>query len=211
MRASNPHLKSRFTKFAGRKARGGIHVPMPSIARLTLMMNQLEVFGQIRSLIFDVDGVFTDNTVQAQPDGELLRTFNIRDGLAVKLGVRAGLRFFAITGGQSQGVEKRLKGLGFEDVQQGIQDKLAAFESLVETHSLDEAQILYMGDDLPDYPVMRRVGLPACPRDACREVLSISQYVSPHPGGHGCVREIVERLLRIQGKWPLMGEPEESR
>jgi len=174
------------------------------------MMNQLDVFGQIQALIFDVDGVFTDNTVLVQSDGELTRSFHIRDGLAVKLGVRAGLRFFAITGGQSEGTVKRLESLGFEEVRQGVQDKLAVYEELVESHRLDEGRLLYMGDDLPDYPVMRRVALPVCPRDASREVLRISQYVSAYPGGRGCVRDVVERLLRIQQKWPLLEEPDES-
>lgn len=174
------------------------------------MYNPLEKFKEIEVVISDVDGVFTNNQMLVTETGEFLRTFHVKDGLAVKKANQAGIRFFAITGGSSQGVKVRLDGLGFEEVHLGISDKLALYESIIEKHGLDEGKILYLGDDLPDYPVMRRVGMPVCPQDAVPEVLEVAQYVSPKPGGEGCIRDVLEKMLRIQGKWPLLGNSEPS-
>ena len=171
---------------------------------ISAMINQLEKFKEIHTLFLDVDGVLTDNRVLAAEDGTLLRSFHIRDGLAIKLGVRAGLRFFAITGGHSQGVLRRLENLGFTEIRQNVQDKLQVYEELISSYKLEEGGILYMGDDIPDYPVMRRVGMPVCPQDAVREVLDLALYVSPLKGGEGCVRDVIEKLLHIQRKWPRM-------
>lgn len=165
-------------------------------------MNPLEKFHEINCLIFDVDGVFTDGRVLVTESGAHLRQFHTRDGLAIKLAARAGLKCIAISGGQSEGVRIRLGNLGFEQVVLGVDDKMEVYEHLVESLQLDEGAILYMGDDLPDYPVMRRVGLPVCPRNAAPEVLELAQFVSSRDGGDGCVREVVEKLLRIQDKWP---------
>lgn len=164
-------------------------------------MNYLEAFRQIRTFIFDVDGVLTNNLVLILEDGKLLRQMNIRDGYAIKRAVQTGFRVCVITGGKSEGVRERLQALGVTDIYLGRQEKLEAYEELVEAYTLKEEEILYMGDDVPDYPVMRKVGLPTCPADAAPEVLAIARYVSGYRGGEGCVRDVIEKVLRLQGKW----------
>ncbi len=164
-------------------------------------MNPLEKFREIETFIFDVDGVLTNNQVLVLEEGKLLRQMSIRDGFALKMAVQQGYRVCVISGGRSEGVRQRLLSLGLQDVYLGHSDKRDAFEEIIETYELDEGKILYMGDDLPDYPLMRRVGLPACPADAVPEVLEIAQYVSPLPGGSGCARDVIEKVLRLQGNW----------
>ncbi len=168
------------------------------------MYNPLEKFKEIDTVICDVDGVLTNNQVLTTEEGELLRSFNVKDGYAIKKAIEAGIRFFAITGGRSQGVKIRLDQLGFTEVHLGISNKLLTYEKLVEQYRLDEGRIMYLGDDVPDYKVMRRVGLPACPKDAAHEVLDIALYISPLRGGAGFARDVIEKLLRIQEKWPQM-------
>ena len=169
-------------------------------------MNNLEIFGTIHTFIFDVDGVFTNSQVLVMQDGQLLRQMNIRDGYAVKRAVQEGYRVVIISGGKSEGVRIRLQNLGVPDVYIGIQDKLDTYEEVVHMYDLDEGGILYMGDDLPDYDVMRRVGLPTCPANAAYEIKAIAQYISPLDGGDGCVRDVIEKVLRLNGKW----EPEDE-
>ncbi len=169
-------------------------------------MNHLERFRAIHTFIFDVDGVLTDSSVLILEDGKLLRRMSIRDGYAIKRAVQEGYRVCAITGGKSDGVRSRLFNLGVSDIYLGAEDKLEAYGEILELYELDEDGILYMGDDVPDYPVMRKVGLPACPADAAPEVLKIAQYVSPYRGGEGCVRDVIEKVLRLQGKWSPMVE-----
>lgn len=164
-------------------------------------MNQLEPFQHIHTFIFDVDGVLTNNEVLVTEDGRLLRQMNVRDGLAIKMAVKAGYRVCVITGGKSEGVKTRLEGLGVQDIYLDKQDKLEAYNEFVSIYDLDPEAILYMGDDLPDYPVMRRVGLPTCPRDACSEIIEIAKYISPQNGGDGCARDVIEKVMRLQGKW----------
>ncbi len=164
-------------------------------------MNQLEKFKDIHTFIFDVDGVMTDSDVLITESGELLRKMNIRDGYAMKRAIRDGYRIGIITGGSSEGVRKRLEALGITDIYVGRFEKMEAFEEFVSKHDLDPDGILYMGDDVPDYPVMRRVGLPTCPSDAIPEILEFSAYISPYKGGAGCVRDVIEKVMRLQGKW----------
>ena len=164
-------------------------------------MNHLEKFRNIHTFIFDVDGVLTDCTILVTEDGNLLRTMNMRDGFAIKRAAQAGYRICIITGGTSEGVRLRLEGLGASDIYTGRQEKLETYIELVDKYELDEEGILYMGDDLPDYPVMRRVGLPACPADAAPEILSIAKYIAAARGGRGCVREVIEKVMRLQGQW----------
>jgi 3-deoxy-D-manno-octulosonate 8-phosphate phosphatase (KDO 8-P phosphatase) len=165
-------------------------------------MNQLEQFRQIKAFVFDVDGVLTNNEVLILEDGKLLRKMSIRDGYAIKRAVQEGYRICVITGGNSEGVRERLQDLGVTDIYMDRQDKMEAYEDFIDLHELDEGTVLYMGDDIPDYPVMRKVGLPACPVNAAPEVLQIAQYVSPYQGGEGCARDVIEKVLRLQGKWP---------
>ena len=143
----------------------------------------------------------TDSRLRIQEDGTLLRTMNVRDGYAIKRAVQAGLRVAIITGGKSQGVTIRLQNLGVEHVYHSIQNKLETYQRFVEENKIDERRILYMGDDLPDFEVMMKVGLPCCPRDAAHEIVEIAQYVSPYDGGDGCVRDVIEKILRLQDKW----------
>lgn len=166
------------------------------------MINLLEPFGFIKTFIFDVDGVFTDSRLTIMEDGSMIRVMNVRDGLAVKMALKAGYRVIIITGGSSLGVVKRLKGLGVKDVFWGIQDKLAIYKEVISKYQLKEDQILYMGDDLPDIPVMRLIGLPTCPADAAQEVIKIAQFISPFGGGAGCVRDVIEKVMKVQGTWP---------
>jgi len=164
-------------------------------------MNQLEKFGEVDTFIFDVDGVFTDSSVLILEDGKLLRKMSTRDGYAVKAALAAGYRVCVITGGKSEGVRHRLANLGVRDIYTGISDKLEVYEEYIGTYELAEERILYMGDDLPDYEVMRRVGFPVCPADAAPEIKRLALYISSETGGNGCVRDVIERTLKISGKW----------
>jgi 3-deoxy-D-manno-octulosonate 8-phosphate phosphatase (KDO 8-P phosphatase) len=168
-------------------------------------MNHLELFSSIHTFIFDVDGVMTNNEVTVTENGELLRNMNVRDGLGMKLAIERGFRVAVITGGRSEGVKKRLEALGITDIYSGVSEKIEAFEHFIKAYDLDAVGILYMGDDLPDYPVMRRVGLAACPKNAAPELFPISNYISPYNGGEGCVRDVIEKVLRLQGKWGVEG------
>jgi 3-deoxy-D-manno-octulosonate 8-phosphate phosphatase (KDO 8-P phosphatase) len=164
-------------------------------------VNTLEQFQDIQTFVFDVDGVMTNSDILVLEDGKLLRKMSIRDGYALKYAVQQGYRVAVISGGKSEGVRERLFNLGINDLYTGIDRKIDAYEEFIELYELDEAGILYMGDDLPDYEVMRRVGLPACPADAAPEIRKIAQYVSPRNGGEGCVRDVIEKVLRIRGDW----------
>ncbi|MFN7116224.1 MAG: KdsC family phosphatase [Saprospiraceae bacterium] len=164
-------------------------------------MNQLEKFRDVHTFIFDVDGVMTDNQILITEAGELLRKMNVRDGYAIKKAVQEGFRVCIITGGSSEGVRKRLEGLGVVDIYAGRQQKMEAFEAFVLKYDLDLHGILYMGDDFPDRAVMRRVGVPTCPSDAIPEILEFVDYISPFKGGDGCVRDVIEKVLKLQDKW----------
>ena len=164
-------------------------------------MNHLEIFSTIHTFIFDVDGVMTNNEVIITESGELLRKMNVRDGLAIKMAIEKGFKIAVITGGRSEGVKKRLQALGIQDIYSGVSEKIVAFDEFITAYDLDAGGILYMGDDLPDYPVLRRVGLATCPKNAAPELFPIVNYVSPYNGGEGCVRDVIEQVMRLQGKW----------
>ena len=164
-------------------------------------MAYLELFKQVKAFVFDVDGIFTNNEVIVTEEGALLRKMHIRDGYAIKAAVRAGYPIAIITGGKSEGVKKRFADLGVKDIYLGKTDKMDAFDEFAHLYDLDPNEILYMGDDLPDYPVMRRVGCPVCPADAAQELFPIAVYVSPYAGGQGCVRDVVQQVMALQGKW----------
>lgn len=167
-----------------------------------LNASPLEAFSQVRTFLFDVDGVLTDGSVLVTDDGALLRRMSTRDGFAMKLCIRLGYPIVIITGGTSSGVERRLRLLGVETIFSGISDKVSAFDGYLADSGKNPQEILYMGDDMPDWDVMQRVGFAACPQDADPAIQTISHYVSPYRGGQGCVRDIIEKTLRIQGKWP---------
>ncbi|OWY20015.1 3-deoxy-D-manno-octulosonate 8-phosphate phosphatase [Sphingobacteriales bacterium UPWRP_1] len=164
-------------------------------------MDILTAFANINTLIFDVDGVLTNGNVLITEQGHLLRAMNVRDGYAIRHALQAGLHIAIITGGNSDGVTKRLQMLGITDIYANVRHKPDAFEELVLTYNLNKNQILYMGDDLPDWEVMRQVAMPVCPADAVPEIKSISKYISPYTGGNGCVRDVIEKTLKLKGLW----------
>lgn len=162
-----------------------------------------EYLNHITTFIFDVDGVLTDSNVLVTTTGELLRTMNIKDGFALKFAVSAGYNIAIISAGTNDGVKLRLEGLGIKDVYLGAHDKLSQFKAYLKSNNIKEENILYMGDDIADYPVMKIVGLPSCPQDAVPEIKSISKYISHKEGGKGAVRDVIEQVLKVQGKWAL--------
>ena len=160
-----------------------------------------QLLPNITTLIFDVDGVLTNGLVTIMPDGQLVRNMNIKDGYALKTAVDKGLNVCIISGGKNEGVRTRLANLGIKDIYLGAHDKIKQYNELVEKYNLKPENVLYMGDDVPDFPVMKLVGLPCCPNDAAREIQQVSKYISDKKGGEGCVRDIIEQILRVQGKW----------
>jgi 3-deoxy-D-manno-octulosonate 8-phosphate phosphatase (KDO 8-P phosphatase) len=160
-----------------------------------------ELMPQISTFIFDVDGVLTDGTVTVFENGELVRQMNIKDGYALKTAVDAGFKVCIISGGSNEGVRTRLSKLGLTDIYLGAHNKIEQYEEILTKYNLDAKNVLYMGDDIPDYPVMKLVGLPCCPKDAAQEIQNVSKYVSQKNGGKGCARDVIEQVLKVQGKW----------
>ena len=155
----------------------------------------------VKAFIFDVDGVLTDGSVTLMPDGEQVRVMNIRDGYALQLAVKKGYKIGVISGGKSELVRKRLNGLGIFDVYLGAQFKTDPYNEFIATHELKPEEILYMGDDLPDYEVMKQIGVPTCPNDSAQEIKDISIYISHKNGGKGAVRDVIEQVMRVQNNW----------
>lgn len=164
-------------------------------------MNYLERFKDIQTFIFDVDGVLTNSEIIVLESGKLLRKMNIRDGYAIKHALKNGYQIVIITGGKSEGVVTRLNNLGVKEIYSGVNNKIERYEELIYTYKLNPLNILYMGDDFPDIEVMHKVGIAACPKDAAHEVIEIADYISPIDGGKGCVRDVIEKVMRLHGKW----------
>ncbi|WP_115879293.1 KdsC family phosphatase [Lutibacter oceani] len=160
-----------------------------------------EIMPQITTFMFDVDGVLTNGNITITTTGELLRVMNIKDGYALKTAINQGFKVCVISGGSNEGVRVRLKNLGVTDIYLGTHNKMEQFEEYVAENNLNPENILFMGDDIPDYQVMKKVGLPACPKDAVSEIQNISLYISQKKGGLGCVRDVIEQVLKVQGKW----------
>ena len=156
---------------------------------------------KIKAVVFDVDGVLSCETIGLHPSGEPMRSVNIKDGYALQFAVKCGLIVSIITGGKTEAVRKRYEGLGLTDVYLGASVKVKEYEHLKEKYGLADDEILYMGDDIPDYEVMKQCGCPCCPADAAPEIKGISVYISHHKGGMGCGRDVLEQVLRAQGKW----------
>ena len=156
---------------------------------------------KIKALAFDVDGVLSAETITMDANGVPLRTVNIKDGYAIQLAVKMGLNIAIITGAKVDAVRVRYQGLGVPDVHLGCSVKMPVYESFLQKYGLTDEEVLYMGDDIPDLEVMRRCGCPCCPADAAPEVISASIYISHLRGGYGCGRDVVEQVLRAQGKW----------
>ncbi len=156
---------------------------------------------KVKAFVFDVDGVFTNGAVMLHPGGEFIRMMNIKDGFAIQHAVKMGYPTGIITGGYSKMVRKRFQALGVKDIYMKCSSKMEAYENFLRKHSLKNEDILYMGDDLPDYGIMKIAGFPCCPSDAALEITELSLYISHRKGGEGCVRDIIEQVLRLQGKW----------
>jgi len=162
-----------------------------------------EIMPQITTFIFDVDGVLTDGKVTVFPDGELIRSMNVKDGYAMKTAIDKGYNVCIISGGTNEAVKIRLRGLGITDIYLGAHHKVEQLDEYLDIYNIKPEHVLYMGDDIPDYPVMKLVGLPTCPKDAVPEIQDIARYISQKKGGKGCVRDVIEQVLKVQDKWNL--------
>jgi 3-deoxy-D-manno-octulosonate 8-phosphate phosphatase (KDO 8-P phosphatase) len=160
------------------------------------------LLNSINTFLFDVDGVLTDGSVILH-SGEVIRTMSSKDSYAIQYAAKLGYQIFVITGGNSEEVKKRLENLGIKEVVLNSANKVEVFNELQVKYILDEKKCMYMGDDIPDYALMKFIGLAAAPQDAVPEIKQISDYVSPFGGGKGCVRDIIEQTLKVQGKWML--------
>jgi len=163
--------------------------------------NYKELLKDITTFVFDVDGVLTDGSIFINPDGEMLRSMNVKDGYALKTALLKGYNICIITGGTNEGVRDRLKGLGITDIYLGAHHKQEPLDEYLDIYDIDAKNALYMGDDLPDIPPMQMVALATCPQNAAAEVKAISDYVSHKNGGEGCVRDIIEQVLKVRGDW----------
>ena len=166
-------------------------------------MSVLEKFKSIRTFVFYVDGVMTDGNVIVFETGEQVRRMNTRDGYSLQLAVKKGYRVVVISGGSSEGVRQRLLYLGIQDIFLQVHDKIKVLEEYAKEHGLNEKDMLYMGDDIPDLPAMRHVGLACAPADAAPEIRHIAAYISSFNGGQGCVRDVIEKVLKLNGHWDI--------
>ena len=157
--------------------------------------------SQIKAIIFDVDGVLSRQTITLSADGEPLRTVNIQDGYAIQLAVKMGLRIAILTGGKTEAIRLRYSRLGVEDIYMGCAVKIKTYDEFLEKNDLKDEEIIYVGDDVPDYEIMSRCGCACCPADACADIKSIAHYVRNKNGGEGIGRDIIEQVLRAQHKW----------
>lgn len=164
-------------------------------------MNYKILMNNIKCFVFDVDGVLTNSMLHVTTSGELLRQMNIKDGYVLKEALNQGFNICVISGGKNEGVRERLRNLGVTDIHLGISDKVKVLKEFCDIYQIKMEEVLYMGDDIPDLYPMKLVGLPTCPQDACAEVKAISKYVSHQKGGDGAVRDVIEQVLKVQGKW----------
>lgn len=166
-------------------------------------MSVLEKFKSIRTFVFDVDGVMTDGRVLVFETGEQVRRMSTRDGYSLQLAIRKGYRVVAISGALSEGVRQRLQYLGLKDIFLEIHDKVSVLRKYAADHQLEANEMLYMGDDIPDFHPMQFVGLACAPADAAPEIRHIAAYISSFTGGNGCVRDVIEKVLKLNGHWDL--------
>jgi 3-deoxy-D-manno-octulosonate 8-phosphate phosphatase (KDO 8-P phosphatase) len=165
------------------------------------MKNYKELLSKVNTFIFDYDGVLSDGSIITLDDGEAYRTTNVKDGYAIQLARKKGYRIAVISGARAECMMHRLTALNITDVFLGIENKVEIFRTYLITNSLKRENVLFMGDDIPDYEVMLASGVPTCPADAAEEIKNISSYISHFPGGKGCVRDVIEQVLKVQGKW----------
>ena len=165
------------------------------------MANFKQDLRGVKAFAFDIDGVFTDGSVFIHPSGEMLRTQNVKDGYAVQLAVKLGFPVAVISGGRGDSMRPRFNSLGVTDIYLGSHDKVDDFMDFCFKYDLKPEEVLYMGDDIPDMAVMQKAGMPTCPADAAPEVKAIARYLSDRKGGEGCVRDVIEQVLRLNDKW----------
>lgn len=161
----------------------------------------LQNLKNITTFIFDIDGVLTDGTVIAAESGELLRSFNTKDGYALQLAAKKGYNICIISGGKGTAINKRFESLGVADVFLGVAEKIDIFNNYINQKGITPEQVLYMGDDIPDAEVMKLVGIASCPADAVEEIKAISHYISPKDGGKAAARDVIEKVLKVQHNW----------
>jgi 3-deoxy-D-manno-octulosonate 8-phosphate phosphatase (KDO 8-P phosphatase) len=166
-------------------------------------MNLLEYFKPITTLVFDIDGVLTDGSILVFENGDHVRRMSIKDGYALQLAVKKKYTIVVISGANGVGAGIRLQKLGITHVFLNVTDKTKLLDDFLHQHKLTWAEILYMGDDIPDYLPMKKAGMPCAPADASPEILETARYISPYGGGKGCVRDVIEKLLRLHGNWEL--------
>lgn len=164
-------------------------------------MKNLDNIHRIKCFIFDYDGVISDGGVFMLPTGEGVRRSNVKDGYALHYAVKSGYIVSVISGGTGDNMRVRMKSLGVENVMLGVSYKLDKFEDFLIENDLQAEEVLYMGDDIPDYELVKAAGIGACPADACYEIKSIADYISPFKGGNGAVRDVIEQVMKIQDKW----------
>lgn len=164
-------------------------------------MKNLANITKIKCFIFDYDGVLSDGKVYMLPNGEGLRKTDVKDGYALHHAAKNGYKVAVISGGSGDNMRLRMKHLGIQDVFLGVSYKIEAFEDYLLSNDLKEEEVLFMGDDIPDYEVLKRAGIGACPTNAAVEIKAIADYISPFSGGNGCVRDVIEQIMKIQGKW----------
>jgi 3-deoxy-D-manno-octulosonate 8-phosphate phosphatase (KDO 8-P phosphatase) len=166
-------------------------------------MTLLERFAKIKCFVFDVDGVLTDGGLLLLDDGQMARKMNIKDGYALQLAIKKGYRVVVISGGNSAPVKQRLERLAVMDVFLNVENKKQLLLDYLQKNKIDQEEVLYMGDDIPDYEVMKEAGLPCCPADAVAEIKQIAAYISSLNGGTGCAREVIEKVLKLRSDWEL--------
>lgn len=167
------------------------------------MSTLLQLFKAVKVFVFDVDGVLTDGSLLLLEDGQMARRMNIRDGYALQLAVKHGYHVAVISGGASEAVRERLRKLGVKDVFMQATDKKKQLSEYLREHQLSPHQVLFMGDDIPDYEAMKEAGLPCCPADAAPEIKQVSLYISPVPGGQGCARDVIEKVMKLNNHWVI--------
>jgi 3-deoxy-D-manno-octulosonate 8-phosphate phosphatase (KDO 8-P phosphatase) len=165
------------------------------------MANYKELLRHVTTFVFDYDGVLTDGTVILMNNGDALRTANVKDGYALQLAVKKGYRVAIISGGYSESMLRRFEALNIKDVFLGVDKKIDVFREYLSKHNVEPENVLFMGDDIPDYEIMQLTGVPTCPADASEEIKKIAKYISHQRGGHGCARDVIEQVMKIQGKW----------
>jgi len=164
-------------------------------------MNVYQLFPTIKAIVMDIDGVCTDNKILVTEEGQFLRSMNVKDGYAIKRAIQAGLKVGVISGGRSEGTRIRLELLGVQHIYLSVENKLIVMDQLLKIWNLNFNEIAYIGDDIPDLEIMKRVGLSCCPSDAVPEIIGVSKYISAISGGNGCVRDLIEKILQAQGTW----------